>query len=292
LWNNKSRAGFLRNARRVKLAPGAKGMWVMRKLKHNNRAAFAVILAVAILLSAIALGSCTVDTHSQIRPYNFANTVWVSDNPRIWFHVGADDEESDVEGQLITESKVYHIIAAFDYGTAVDFIDGDSPTHNSGSILFSGDCKFSKKEMVVTVKKDYNSILNLSVEEITFTRFDDEEKRDLADVFGVSILREGSYFERYEIADEKVCFYSQITLRNKTDIDKKIQLDGDFFAYQIEGLVKEEYIQGKIQGGDTDFIEIGAHDVVVYNILFCGEFAGKDFEVSRALPHMKINYIK
>jgi hypothetical protein len=243
-------------------------------------------LAMVIVLAVVFCGGCNMS--SDMSPSNFPGTVWVSDDQQIWFHVSAADEQSDMKGRLVTNNREYDTIIYFYHSSDIFFADVYSFEKNAdGDDLLTGRCRFSRDRMVVNISDDdINEVLDPSIKRIVFNRFDTEERKDLIDDSAVAILTDGSYLEKHEIIGDKVYFYTHITLRNNTDSDQLVQLAGRFIACRDEGLLKDWYLRGIEQGSNDAVIMVNTNSVSTYQIVFCGEFAGKDIKVSRTLPYI------
>ena len=139
------------------------------------------IILIILLFSLLLLTGCifynSFDSNYDKRPIRQNNTRWVSTDPDIWFQVNDDLNFGNV-GELKIDGKTIKIKLAFDYGSGVNIIDlnlfelnQQSNEEYIDSTLITGQCKFSKTKLVVTIGgDDVNKVLDPSVKQIVFVR--------------------------------------------------------------------------------------------------------------------------
>lgn len=121
-----------------------------------------------LLFCTLFLMGC--DPNAGKRPYNYANTTWVSEEPYIMMKTEKTDEpsycEMEVNGEIVQVEILFAsgtLVAVAPYGST-----DDSETY------FKGHCKFSKKKCVIKDIEDCKGVLDDSVKEITLIRHNDK----------------------------------------------------------------------------------------------------------------------
>lgn len=145
-------------------------------LKEKYEKIFYIMLTVVILMTFV---SCE---HSDVKPVQQVNTIWVSENPDIFFTVTEKDELKGYNicyGILKTSEKNYNISMEFGYGfdsrvniTDYDILKKNNFIYKLEAILVRADCKFSEKKC--TLKVTESSIDGIEVDDkITFKKVDE-----------------------------------------------------------------------------------------------------------------------
>ena len=129
-----------------------------------------------MMISTVTFVSC--DMYNDVKPRNQDDTIWVSENPDIFFTV-ADAEKGGYTvclGILKTSEIIYNIEMDFDYGSGVTIHDYNILKKNNfiyqmEDIILRADCDFSKNECNVTVTESFIDSIKAD-DEITFNKAD------------------------------------------------------------------------------------------------------------------------
>ena len=107
----------------------------------------------------------------------------------------------------------------------------------------------------------------------------------------LALVREKSSFSDYEVRDDRVTIYCEITVRNTYDRAQYFTLSADF--PDDEGvLLKERTLYGA--DGDTgrEVLEIDAGEEKTFTVLFIGNYGGTNVKHDRELPPITIRPTK
>lgn len=255
------------------------------------------VLIVALMSSIIIFTGC--DLYYGKRPSDFSNVIWVSEDSNLWFRVPADDEqEIPIFGELKTEDKIYNIRIGFDNGRGIMISDADEsiPYENmpTEDLLVWEDCKFGNDNFVISIPHDStNKAFDSDVRKIKLYKRNpsDDEVINLTPDGGVVVLRSSEFVDMQFEKNEIILNYS-ITLRNNTNIDRRVTLTKDaaeFFHKGADGqyLIDERYLIGKTDKGNETFV-VYASDTITYNVAFIGAYSGNRFEPRSGEPFLNI----
>ena len=144
-----------------------------------------------IILIILLLTSC--DPLLGQRPNNYPNTVWVSQEPDMFFIVGEAHTIgrwgvpfAEIEyAQIVKNNEIIELLCGLGSGSAIHFYDPSGYDPETGmlldgistgdTLLFTGLCKFGKYKLVVTVDINRKGFLDDSITEIIFIREDISE---------------------------------------------------------------------------------------------------------------------
>ena len=112
-----------------------------------------LILIICLSILTFTLSSCDIDPHSNERPVDYPNSVWVCDENDYYFIYYVDDHiNNEYQSYFITSATKKTFIKflwnQYNNGVIVYEIDEKSGQEN---VLFSGECTFSKNMFQVKV---------------------------------------------------------------------------------------------------------------------------------------------
>ena len=116
-----------------------------------KRHGFPRLAMIAALLAAVLLLS-GCDPNAGKRPTNYPNTVWRCGDPDITLYVKTGSEYLTAIREPCERDRAT-LTLRFDYGSGLH-IQVKSASESESEDLFYGTCKFSPKELRVTVKED------------------------------------------------------------------------------------------------------------------------------------------
>lgn len=117
--------------------------------------------------------------------------------------------------------------------------------------------------------------------------------RKNAERCNVVILEKESFLSGFEVINNEVHIYCEVSLKNSSSDAKKVKLTGNFRKEVKSGLLKEDSLE-------ACFTEFGADNIVVegnsskknIKIDFMGEYAGNPHMRNRLLPDIEVVEIK
>jgi len=127
----------------------------------------------AIVMLIFTFPACTVDFYVGQRPVSDPNIKWVSKNPDIYFVITND---LGAVGELEINSQVIPVRINMDHGTGIIIFDRSTEKNTEegfvyGKAMLSGNCKFYKNKIVVSVENVTELVLfDADIKEITFIR--------------------------------------------------------------------------------------------------------------------------
>ena len=121
--------------------------------------AFILLMIISVLMSAC------VDMYAGTRPFDYPNSIWVCDEPYIYFTVDAD---KNIEAYWFNGENFQQFDLCFDYGYGVDALKLDTKLIDNESILFQGSCNFGKIRFTIYLEKD--NLWNGKYHKLTFVR--------------------------------------------------------------------------------------------------------------------------
>lgn len=136
----------------------------------NYRKLFSILLSFTIILQYLC--GCDVDIYDGKRPMDQPNTQWECYEHCIQFTV---TEDGFCEGTMTVEGEEVRFYLLWDsFSTGVHFIENHEGMYDYqydlSFELFSGSCKFSKKNLVVSVKNT-NIAWNIDEDEMPLLEF-------------------------------------------------------------------------------------------------------------------------
>lgn len=102
----------------------------------------------------------------------------------------------------------------------------------------------------------------------------------------ISIIEEESYYDSYKIEDNKVMIKCYITIDNRNNQDKIINIYGLFPEDAKGGLLKKEKLIASVDT-DTSFT-LPSNDKKGFEVNFIGDYAGNNVKSNRMLPEIMI----
>ena len=130
------------------------------------------VITLPILIFVLYSGC---DMHSGKRPPDYHSTIWVSEDPEMWFEIGKFNEwgaytsPEKIFGYLILDGQNIEIEVFFDRGSGVYF----NPTSDFDKVT-RGRCTFGPDKLVVNIDKERDNFLNGRWEIITFYRISEK----------------------------------------------------------------------------------------------------------------------
>ena len=106
----------------------------------------------------------------------------------------------------------------------------------------------------------------------------------------VILLKSESFFDEFDVKEDKVYIKCYLTIQNSSSNDKYINLSANLKGDAINGLLKSPIISGVNKKGSDKFF-IKANSTKGYNVIFVGEYAGKPQKLTRSLPPIEIKVI-
>jgi hypothetical protein len=211
----------------------------------------------------------------------YPNTVWVSEDPDIWFKVaGSDEQDNGIFGKLVTDETEYNIEIEFDAGNGIDILDiGDDVEsaffNSSDDVILTGNCKFSSEKMVVSLDK--NKVLDPVVRKITFIckRAGDKSVQEMVNINSVAVLEFSTTFKEAQVKGDKIYFYFSVALRNNGKKDKRVRLKKYFYGIDV---LKEYSLESVTEDGEEEIFEVKAGSTVTYPVIFIGSYTVGDYE--------------
>ena len=108
----------------------------------------------------------------------------------------------------------------------------------------------------------------------------------------IKINRDLSYFSGFEVIDDKVHIKCYITLENSYRTEKTVRLSMNSPDDVALGLLKNSPIKAlSDDGSEIDWL-IDPTSTKSFNVIFVGEFAGKQEKTDRLLPEITIKVVK
>lgn len=104
----------------------------------------------------------------------------------------------------------------------------------------------------------------------------------------ISILKDETCFFSYEIIDNQVIIKCRYTLINRTDEEKKIQLEGNFSSDKKLGLLVENILLAQYSTEDSNTVFTLKPGKTSINLCYVGTFAGTNEKTNRLIPDTKI----
>jgi hypothetical protein len=248
----------------------------------NAKIVIITVVALAVFLIIVGIYSMPRTVDNYVRPYAFINTVWVSENPDMWFRIqGPDETDNGTFGRLTAGGKEYNIEVSFPPGNGIYVIVTgnivESVPDYLEHILFSGRCEFSTEKLMVSI--DENKVLEPSVKQIVFIRkrVEDESVRDIADINSVAILEYSTKFEGIEVKDKKAYARFSVTLRNNGSADKRVMLKKEFKGAENNAVFAEDELKGMTENGEIEIYEVKAGSTITYPVAFISDYKGGDY---------------
>lgn len=137
---------------------------------------------IIVLVCACSLTAC-VDIYAGKRPTDYSGTLWISDNPDMYFRVDRSEtsygylkEDLANIGEMQCNGKTTEIKLGFEFSDKVSILSTDLLAQNlddmsKAEILF-GSCIFSKTRLIIKVNRVNTEYFDPSLKEIIFIRQD------------------------------------------------------------------------------------------------------------------------
>ena len=96
-----------------------------------------------------------------------------------------------------------------------------------------------------------------------------------------------SFYSDFEIKEEKVYIYCSLLIENKDDCEKKVELEALFEQDKLNGLLKDDPLQGFASDCETTQFDLvkGSNRI---EVVFIGEHGGANEKHDRKLPQIQI----
>lgn len=103
----------------------------------------------------------------------------------------------------------------------------------------------------------------------------------------ISINTQESYYSHFKVEDEKVYIYCNLFIDNSSEDEADVKLIASFEEDVKNGLLTEAVLNGYLVDSEkqTLHLEKGENRV---EVVFIGEYAGKNQKHDRMLPHIQI----
>lgn len=118
---------------------------------------------------------------------------------------------------------------------------------------------------------------------IIFIIFYFYERISIDDKNSIKIIQSDSQFDEFYIEENKVFVKCEVTIQNRGDKDKYINLLANMEEDKNNGLLKSAIIFGYDKKGNNEFI-IPANSQKDYEVFFIGDFGGTAVKQNRNLP--------
>ena len=138
---------------------------------------------IVVLISCVflCLTGCQFDPHSDQRPYDYGNALWVCENPNIWFVVNTEkDDYYYPEGELQINDKTYFCKFYFIHQTnqlhisiyPLDYTNALDEHRDRSSVIgtIKGECNFSENSFIFTIDTINCDIWNETTQQLTFQK--------------------------------------------------------------------------------------------------------------------------
>ena len=103
----------------------------------------------------------------------------------------------------------------------------------------------------------------------------------------ISIDEKESFYSDFKIENNKVYIYCDVLIKNPDKDDAKIALSGVFENDVKNGLLKEPFLNGYASDFETTEFNLKNGDNWI-EVVFIGDYAGKNQKYDRLLPEIKI----
>lgn len=107
----------------------------------------------------------------------------------------------------------------------------------------------------------------------------------------IRIDTEESFYSNFEVKDEKVLIYCTILVKNPTKAETTITLSANFDNDVKMGLLKESSLDGYQSNLETKTFKLNKGDNWI-DVVFIGEYAGKNQKHDRLLPDIQMKVIE
>ena len=97
-----------------------------------------------------------------------------------------------------------------------------------------------------------------------------------------------SWFDDYEILDNKVVIYCTIRVINHSNKEKTISVSGDFYDEQQSGLLTERELKAYDVNNNNSSFQVERKSIATFKIKFIGSFAGNPIKLNRLLPTLSL----
>lgn len=105
----------------------------------------------------------------------------------------------------------------------------------------------------------------------------------------VIIVEDKSFLSGFEVKDNEVHIYCEISLKNNSNETEKVRLIGDFQQESENGLLKESNLEAYFIEMDSNSVEMeGKSNIDYMKIEFVGEYAGYSRMSNRMLPDIEV----
>ena len=109
------------------------------------------LICLILFIVVMSTSLCGCNKLNGKEPYNYPNSLWVCDEPRITLKV---DSINHLKAWLGDEGSSQEFILAFGYGGNIDAYRADAQTLSSDSILFQGYYSSYEDHLVIFVEND------------------------------------------------------------------------------------------------------------------------------------------
>ena len=107
----------------------------------------------------------------------------------------------------------------------------------------------------------------------------------------IYVEKNSSYFDSFEIRNDKVLISCHLTLINKYNADKTVMLSARLPEDVTIGLLKKEEISALNKDGSEITFLLPPNSKKSFDVVFIGEFAGTNQKYNRNLPEVDIKIV-
>ena len=108
----------------------------------------------------------------------------------------------------------------------------------------------------------------------------------------IYVDKEKSYYSDFKVEDEKVFIECCITLVNTFDVEKTINLSANLPDDVTIGLLKNEEITASYADGSKMEFVLPPDSSESFDVVFVGEYSGKNQKSDRGLPEINIRIVE
>lgn len=127
-----------------------------------------VKIFICVLISLLTLSGC--DLYVNRQPYNYKNSIWMCDTPKITYYVDEASNDTsdsyavaDIDGQEVKLSFCFQSSMIYIYKRDENGLD--SPEEYA-----IGKCQYSSKKFTVHIDENYDTLFGGQYETLTFNR--------------------------------------------------------------------------------------------------------------------------
>lgn len=108
----------------------------------------------------------------------------------------------------------------------------------------------------------------------------------------IYIDKKESYYSGFEVKQDKVYIKCYITLKNEFNIEKTVKLSANLPEDVTIGLLKNETAKALCENGAEKIFILPPNSSKSFDVIFVGEFSGKNQKHDRNLPEINVKIVK